>query len=61
MKQSIKEFITLVEGKKTYIIMCSMVVFAVIGVQQGILDQTKAFEIILESLGLGALRAAIRK
>lgn len=58
---SLKELFTIIEGKKTYLIMVALVVFAFGGVSLGILDQTKAFEIILEALGLGALRSAIKK
>lgn len=57
----LKELILILEGKKTYLIMFALVAFSFIGVYLGILDQTKAFEIVLEALGLGALRSAIKK
>jgi hypothetical protein len=57
----LKEIITILEGYKTYLIMAALVVFAFSGVSMGILDQTEAFKIILEALGLGALRSAIKK
>lgn len=57
----LNELFAALEGKKSYIIALALVVFAFVGVYLGVLDQTKSFEIVLEALGLGALRSAIKK
>ena len=52
---------TLLEGKKTYLISLALLSFAVLGLLLGQLDQIKAVELILEALGLAALRSGMAK
>ncbi len=51
-----KEFLS---GKKTYIVAVALVIYAVAGVYTGQLSQDAAIQLVLNGLGLGALRNAI--
>ena len=46
-------------GKKSYIVAVALVVYAVAGVYSGQLTQDAAVTLVLNGLGLGALRSAI--
>lgn len=56
-----KDIKTFLEGKKSYIVAIALVVYAVTGVYTGNLSQDQAVTLVLNGLGLGALRAAIAK
>lgn len=58
---TLKQLEAALKGYKSYIVMFALISFALGGIYMGVLDQAKAFEIILEALGLGALRSAIKK
>jgi hypothetical protein len=49
------------DGKKTYIVAALLIVFAVTGVLTGNLTADEAFVLVLNGLGLGALRSGISK
>lgn len=55
------KYIELLEGKKTYIVAALLVVFAGIGVYTHQLTADQAVVIVLNGLGLGALRSGINK
>lgn len=46
-------------GKKSYIVVVALVVYAIAGVYTGQLTQDAAVALVLNGLGLGALRSAI--
>lgn len=48
-------------GKKTYLVSFALVVFAVTGVITGNLTSDQAVALVLNGLGLGALRAGVQK
>ncbi len=47
------------KGRKTYVVAALMIVYAAIGMVLGQIDQDSAVRLILEALGLSALRAGI--
>ncbi len=51
-----KEFLS---GKKSYIVAAALIIYAVTGVFTGNLSQDAAITLVLNGLGLGALRNAI--
>lgn len=57
LKKVISEF----QGKKTYIVALALIAYAVLGVYTGQLSQSDAVALVLNGLGLGALRAGISK
>lgn len=46
-------------GKKTYIVAVALVIYAIAGVVSGQLTQPDAVTLVLNGLGLGALRSAL--
>ena len=46
-------------GYKTYIVAGATVIYAVVGMWSGTLDQSTGMEMILGALGLGALRHGV--
>lgn len=56
-----KRMFKFLSGKKTYFIAVATVVYALTGAAAGLHDWSRATEIILGALGLGALRAGIFK
>ena len=56
-----KRIISELQGKKTYIVALALVIYAVIGVYTGQLSQDQAITLVLNGLGLGALRAGVSK
>jgi hypothetical protein len=56
-----KKIVNELQGKKTYIVAAALVVYAVAGVYTGQLTQDAAITLVLNGLGLGALRAGISK
>ena len=50
----------LLSGKKTYIVAIALVVYAVAGVVSGQMTQDAAVQLVLNGLGLGALRSAVK-
>lgn len=57
----IKKVISELQGKKTYCVALALVCYAVFGVYTGQLTQDAAVTLVLNGLGLGALRAGISK
>jgi len=57
----IKKAINELQGKKTYIVACALVVYALLGVYTGQLSQPEAIALVFNGLGLGALRAGVSK
>lgn len=57
----IKKVITEFQGKKTYCVALALICYAVLGVYTGQFSQTEAVTLVLNGLGLGALRAGISK
>lgn len=57
----VKKVASQFQGKKTYIVALSLVVYALLGVYTGQLSQPEAVTLVLNGLGLGALRAGISK
>ena len=49
------------KGKKTYLVALALVVFAITGVATGNLTTEQAVALVLNGLGLGALRAGVSK
>lgn len=56
-----KKIVNELQGKKTYIVAAALVVYAVAGVYTGQLTQDAAITLVLNGLGLSALRAGISK
>lgn len=56
-----KRIIADLQGKKTYIVALAIVAYAVFGVYTGQLSQDQAVTLVLNGLGLGALRAGVSK
>lgn len=50
---------TVLEGKKSYIVAIALVIYALLGVATHQLTQDAAVTLVLNGLGLGALRSAI--
>lgn len=57
----LKKVISELQGKKTYIVALALIAYAVLGVYTGQLSQSDAVALVLNGLGLGALRAGISK
>lgn len=55
----LNSILTLIQGKKTYIISVLMIVFAISGLVTGQIDNEQAIALILNALGLSALRAGV--
>lgn len=51
----------LLDGKKTYLVGATLVVFAVSGVVTGNLTTEQAFFVVLNGLGFSSLRASVSK
>lgn len=49
------------KGKKTYLVALALIVFAITGVITGNLTADQAFVLVLNGLGLGALRSGVSK
>lgn len=49
------------QGKKTYLIVAAMVVYAVLGLVLGLHSSDRATELFLLALGMAGLRDAVRK
>lgn len=47
------------EGKKTYLVAGATVLYALLGVLLGFMDQMQATELVLAALGLSSLRSGI--
>jgi hypothetical protein len=56
-----KRIVAELQGKKTYVVAIALVIYAVAGVYTGQLSQPEAVTLVLNGLGLGALRAGISK
>lgn len=56
-----KRIVSELQGKKTYIVALALVCYAILGVYTGQFTQTEAVTLVLNGLGLGALRASISK
>lgn len=56
-----KRIISELQGKKTYIVALALVIYAVVGVYTGQLSQDQAITLVLNGLGLSALRAGVSK
>jgi hypothetical protein len=56
-----KRIVTELQGKKSYIVACAIVAYALLGVYTGQLTQQEAVVLVFNGLGLGALRASISK
>jgi len=61
--EKIKEtsMIEFFKGKKTYLVAAGMIVYAVLGMQLGQLDQDTTVQLILQALGFTGLRLGIAK
>lgn len=57
----LKKVISELQGKKTYIVALALICYAILGVYTGQFTQTEAVTLVLNGLGLGALRAGISK
>jgi len=53
-------FATILEGKKTFIIALAMLAYATLGLLLGKIPEEQVIQLILEALGLAALRNAIK-
>ncbi len=51
----------IIDGKKTYLIVAAMVVYAVLGLVLNLHSSDRATELILLALGMAGLRDAVRK
>lgn len=51
----------MLSGRKTHLVAVAMVLFAVLGLVTGQLEQAEAVRLILEGSGLSALRAGVAK
>ena len=49
------------KGKKTYLIAFALVVYAISGVVAGQINPNEAILVVLNGLGLGAVRAGVEK
>lgn len=56
-----KRIIAELQGKKTYIVALALIAYAIFGVYTGQLSQDQAVQVVLNGLGLSALRASISK
>jgi hypothetical protein len=56
-----KRVIADLQGKKTYIVAAALIAYAIFGVYTGQLSQDQAVQVVLNGLGLSALRAGISK
>lgn len=57
----IKKIQILLQGRKTYVVALALIAYAVFGVYTGQLSQDQAITLVLNGLGLGALRAGVSK
>jgi len=49
------------KGKKTYFVAAGMIVYAVLGMQLGQIDQDTTVQLILQALGFTGIRLGIAK
>lgn len=54
-----QSFFSFFDGKKTYITVGAMIVYAVLGIYLKYMQPTDAITLILQALGIGGLRAGI--
>lgn len=53
--------LSFLDGKKSYLVAIALVVYALTGIYTGQMTSDQAIQVILNGLGLGALRSAISK
>lgn len=54
-------FLQLIKGKKTYLVVCLMIIYVVLGIALGFMDNEQAGSIFLEALAIAGLRNSLQK
>jgi hypothetical protein len=49
----------MLQGKKTYLIAVCMIIYAIFGMYSGYMNQQSGIELILQALGISALRNGV--
>jgi hypothetical protein len=57
---NMKKLLTLLDGKKTYLVALAMAAYAILGLALGKLDSEVAYQLMLEAAAFAGLRKGLR-